>query len=161
MRRTGPNSPSPKRAKNPKRDFLVPLSEAAQAVLAQVPVIGSKGLVFTTNGEVPISGFSKMKHAFDKAVLKELRKSDPRAKAPERWTNHDLRRTARSLMSRAGVPPNHAERAPGHVIAGVQGTYDRYQYAAEKRQAFEALAAQIARILNPQNNVIPMNTGAR
>ena len=86
-----------------KRDFLVPLSEAAQAVLAQVPVIGSKGLVFTTNGEVPISGFSKTKHAFDKAVLKELRKSDPRAKVSERWTNHDLRRTARSLMSRAGV----------------------------------------------------------
>ena len=43
------------------------------------------------------------------AVLTELRKSDPRAKAPERWTNHDLRRTARSLMSRAGVQPNHAE----------------------------------------------------
>lgn len=45
-------------------------------------------------------------------------------------------------MSRAGVPPNHAERALGHVIAGVQGTYDRYQYAAEKRQAFEALAVK-------------------
>ena len=53
-----------------KRDFLVPLSEAAQAVQARVPVIGSKGLVFTTNGEAPISGFSKTKCAFDKAVLK-------------------------------------------------------------------------------------------
>jgi integrase len=120
-----------------KRDFLVPLSEAAQAVLARVPVSGSKGLVFTTYGEAPISGFSKTKRAFDKAVLKELRQSDQHAKAPERWTNHD-RRTARSLMSRAGVPPNHAERALGHVIGGVQGTYDRCQYAAEKRQAFEA-----------------------
>jgi hypothetical protein len=94
------------------------------------------------------------KHAFDKAVLKELRKSDPRAKAPERWTNHDIKRTARSNEPdrRAAQP---SERALGHVIAGVQGTYDRYQYAAEKRQAFEALAAQIARILNPQSNVIP------
>jgi hypothetical protein len=43
----------------------------------------------------------------------------------------------------------------------VQGTYDRYQYATEKRQAFEALATQIARILNPQNNVITMNAGVR
>ena len=94
-------------------------------------------------------------------MLTELRKSDPRAKAPERWTNHDLRRTARSLMSRAGVLPNHAERALGHVIGGVQGIYDRYEYAAEKRQAFEALAAQVDRILNPQDNVIPMSAGVR
>jgi integrase len=139
----------------------VPLSEAAQAVLAQVPIIGSKGLVFTTNGEAPVSGFSKMKHEFDKAVLKELRKSDPRAKAPERWTNHDLRRTARSLMSRARVQSDHAERALGHVIGGVRGIYDRFEYAAEKRQALEALAAQVDRILNPQNNVIPMSVGVR
>jgi integrase len=144
-----------------KLDFLVPLSEAAQAVLAQVPVIGSKGLVFTTNGEAPVSGFSKMKYEFDKAVLKELRKSDPRAKAPERWTNHDLRRTARSLMSRARVQSDHAERALGHVIGGVRGIYDRFEYAAEKRQALEALAAQVDRILYPQNNVIPMSAGVR
>jgi hypothetical protein len=34
---------------------------------------------------------------------------------------HDLRRTARSLMSRAGVRPDIAERALGHAIPGVEG----------------------------------------
>jgi hypothetical protein len=38
---------------------------------------------------------------------------------------HDLRRTARSLMSRAGVAPNIAERCLAHTIRGV---YDRYAY---------------------------------
>ncbi len=72
------------------------------------------------------------------------------------WTLHDLRRTARSLMSRAGVPSDHAERCLGHVMPGVRGTYDRHEYHDEKRRALEALAALIARIVEPQANVVAM-----
>jgi hypothetical protein len=35
----------------------------------------------------------------------------------------------------------------GHVIGGVEGVYDRYSYAAEKRDALEKLAAIIGGIL--------------
>jgi hypothetical protein len=52
--------------------------------------------------------------------------------------------------------PDHVERALGHVIGGVRGVYDRHGYFEEKRDAFEALAAQIERVLNPQPNVVPM-----
>jgi integrase len=69
------------------------------------------------------------------------------------WTLHDLRRTARSLMSRAGVSPDHAERCLGHVIGGVRGTYDRHEYHAEKAQAYAALSELISRIVNPSDNV--------
>jgi hypothetical protein len=44
----------------------------------------------------------------------------------------------------------------GHVIGGVRGVYDRRGYFEEKRRAFEALAAQIERVLNPQPNVVPL-----
>src|SRR5262249_22035809 len=98
--------------------------------------------------------FGHAKRTFDAFLLEELRKADPTAKPLPRWTNHDLRRSARSLMSRAGVPPRHAEMALGHVIPGVEGVYDRHGYHDEKAAAFEALAAQIERILNPQSNVI-------
>jgi Arm DNA-binding domain len=64
------------------------------------------------------------------------------------YTLHDLRRTARSLMSRAGVPSDHAERALGHVIRGVRGVYDRHEYHREKAQAFEMLAGEIERIVS-------------
>jgi hypothetical protein len=37
---------------------------------------------------------------------------------------------------------------PRAIIAGVLGTYDRYQYASEKRQAFEALAVKISIAVN-------------
>lgn len=73
------------------------------------------------------------------------------------WTTHDLRRTARTLMARAGVNEDHAERALGHVIGEVQGVYNKYEYRDEKRVAFETLASQIERILNPPiKNVVPL-----
>src|SRR5947209_12603841 len=75
------------------------------------------------------------------------------------WTIHDLRRTARSLMSRAGVNSDHAERCLGHVIGGVRGTYDRHEYYTEKQLAFEKLASQIERVVSPQQNVVPMARG--
>jgi hypothetical protein len=40
------------------------------------------------------------------------------------------------------------------------GVYDRHGYREEKRRAFEALAQQIERIVNPQPSVVPMRSGA-
>ncbi len=127
-----------------KVDLVRPLSGAAESVLAKLPRIGRRGLVFTTDGERLLGGFSKFRDGLE------------RTSGVTDWTLHDLRRTARSLMSRAGVPSDHAERCLGHVMAGVRGTYDRHEYLEEKRRAFEALAAQIERIVNPQENVVPL-----
>jgi integrase len=139
----------------------------AQNILAgTVTTIGGHSFVFTTSGKTGIGGFSNFKMQFDDRMLTELREAaaqrgDDTAKVVlPRWTIHDLRRTARSLMTQAGVPPDHAERALGHVIGGVRGVYDRHRYREEKRQSFEALAQQIERIVNPQPNVIPMSRGA-
>jgi hypothetical protein len=60
-------------------------------------------------------------------------------------------------MSRAGVPSDHAERCLGHVLPGIRGTYDRHEYLAEKRHAFEALAALIERIVSPADNVVALS----
>ena len=64
-------------------------------------------------------------------------------------------------MSRAGVNADVAERCLGHVIGGVRGIYDRHEYFEEKKRAFELLAGQIERIVNPQANVVPMGGEAR
>jgi integrase len=120
------------------KDHLIPLSAMAQEILPK----GRGDFIFSIDGVRPIQA-SNYKAAFDKA-LPPL----------EHWTLHDLRRTARSLMSRAGVPSDHAERALGHTMEGVRGTYDRHAYSEEKRFAFEALASQIERIVNPQANVV-------
>ena len=70
------------------------------------------------------------------------------------WVLHDLRRSARSLLSRCNVPGDHAERVLGHVIPGVRGTYDRFEYRDEKRDALEKLDALVERILRPGEKVV-------
>jgi integrase len=70
------------------------------------------------------------------------------------WVLHDLRRVARTLLSRAGVSPDTAERCLGHAIVGVRATYDRHSFENEKRAALEALAALVERIARPSDAVV-------
>jgi integrase len=79
-----------------------------------------------------------------------------KAAAIEPFTIHDLRRTARSLMSRAGIQTEISELVLGHSIKGIQKVYDRHSYFEEKGQALSKLAALIERILNPSDNVIAL-----
>jgi integrase len=133
-------------------DHVIPLSQMAISVLEtanngrvetnnNIEPINAQP-VFTANGHQPIGSYSQHKSAIDEAS------------GVSGWVLHDLRRTARSLMSRAGIASDHAERCLGHVIGGVRGVYDRHEYLEEKRLAFEALAAQIDRIVHPRENVI-------
>jgi integrase len=132
-----------------KRDLVRPLSKAAQDLLAARPKIEGGAFIFTNDGRRPLTGYSKPKRKFDAAVLEDLREESPESKPLANWTLHDLRRTARTLLSRASVPSDHAERCLGHVIAGVRGVYDRHQYRDEMARAYEALASTIERIVNP------------
>jgi hypothetical protein len=96
-----------------------------------------------------MNGFSRAKRQFDKAC------------GVDEWTLHDLRRCARSLMSRCGVLSEHAERTLGHALPGVQGIYNRYEFFAEKSDALARLAALIDSIVNPRDNVTPLQKRAQ
>jgi integrase len=126
------------------------LSAIALEIVRAQPRIGANPYVFAGRNGGPFSGFSVTKTAFD-AKLPEL----------EPWVIHDLRRTARSLMARAGVTSEHAERVMGHAIAGVEGIYDRHTYRDEKANALARLATLIDGIVNPRDNVEPMRKRAK
>jgi integrase len=71
------------------------------------------------------------------------------------WTVHDLRRTWRTLASRAGVQTEISERVLGHVVGNaVQQTYDRFQYDGSKQLALHMVVALIERILDPPGDNI-------
>jgi integrase len=123
--------------------MVIPLSQLALSVLPlRLPLSARGEFVWSANGKQALGSYSKHKQAIDQAS------------GVSDWRLHDLRRSARSLMSRAGVPTDHAERSLGHIIGGVRGVYDRYQYLDEKRHAFNALAGLVERIINPTENVV-------
>jgi len=112
------------------------LPTVALDIIQARPRFASSSYVFAGHDSY-IKGFAKLKRALD-------------AKVPiPHWQFHDLRCTARSLMSRAGVRLDVAERVLGHAIRGVEGTYDRHSYREEKAHALNALAGLIETILNP------------
>jgi integrase len=125
-------------------EVTLPLSKAALKVLAEIPRIQDCQYVFTTNGRRPISAFSTLKLWLDLAC------------GVKDWRIHDLRRTSRSLLSRAGVNPDIAERCLGHALPSVRSVYDKHKYVDEMRQAFEALSAQIAAIVGPQSKAVAL-----
>jgi integrase len=121
-----------------KRDHLVPLSPAAQALLAKLPPIAGCEFVFTNDGKRAVGGFSRGKAKLDEAS------------GVTGWRLHDLRRVSRSLMSAADVDRDTAERCLGHRVGGIlDQTYDKFEYREQKAIAFEKLAARIECIVNP------------
>ena len=121
------------------------LPDMARRIIDAQPRFDSNPFVFAGRSDGPINGFSKMKARLD------------RLSGVSGWRLHDLRRTARSLMSRAGVPSEHAERVMGHAITGVEGVYDRHAYRREKADALKKLAALVDSIAHPRTaDVLPM-----
>jgi integrase len=131
-----------------KTKIVRPLSKAAQAILAEQPQIDGCPYVFASStGLTPIGQFSAPKARLDAAS------------GVRDWRIHDLRRTARSLLSRAGVNSDVAEKCLGHSRGDLIERYDQHKYLAEMRHAFEALAAQIERIVHtPAADVADMAT---
>ncbi len=150
----------PKERYKTGRDHVIPLSARARELIASAaPAKSAKNAHFvfsTTGGAKAFSGFSKAKADLDKKIA-ELREREGRP-AMQQWQFHDLRRTARTLLARAGVRDDIAERCLGHVIKGVEKVYNRHAYLDEKRAAFDALAALVSRILNPVANVRELAT---
>jgi integrase len=135
------------RTKNSKPQ-LVPLSRAAIEVLDQIAG-GSdwprRGLVFSTTGRTPISGFSKAKRKLDAAVEAQLGARCPVAT----WRVHDIRRTAATGLQRLGVRFEVTEAVLNHLSgakSGVAGVYQRHDWADEKRAALDSWAEHLAAI---------------
>jgi len=127
------------------------LPPAQAAIIDSLPVWpGRDALIFTLDGKAAVSNLARCKSKLDAAMLAALQQNDPDATLPH-WTIHDLRRTARSLMSRAGVLPNISERVLGHVMPGVEGVYDQHDYLAEKYDALVKLAATVDGIVNSRS----------
>ncbi len=129
----------------------IALPQIALDVIQAQPRIDKNPHVFASGSKKCFNSWSQRKQELDEKL------SDM---AP--WVIHDLRRTARSLMSRADVRPDIAERVLGHAIPGVEGVYDRHRYDEQKADALNRLAALIETIVDPPKaNVVALQRRRR
>ena len=121
----------PERNLKGERDHRVFLSVTAKELIGE-----AKGYIFPGEHTEHIKG----------GVLSRLIIRNDYYGLP-RWTPHDLRRSARTHMSRLRVPSEHAEAVLNHAKQGMVKVYDQYEYDAEKREALQAWERELLRLV--------------
>lgn len=132
------------RAKN-GHPITLPLGPSALAELNAVWPVREPGRGWRLLGDIAgsgLRGFSKLKGRVDELS------------GVSGWRWHDLRRTARTGMTRLGVPREHAEAALNHVSgrSALERTYDRHDYAAEVIAALGRWQAHVAGLISEQSS---------
>ena len=72
----------------------------------------------------------------------------------DHFTPHDLRRTAASQMTSAGISRLTVSKVLNHAENGITAVYDRHSYDQEKLQALERWAATFERIIEPPDGQV-------
>jgi integrase len=137
----------PRSSTKNNRAHEVPLAPAALSILKALPKLHDE-LVFTTNGRVPVAGFSMAKRRLDTAVAAQ--RADGNLPSIVDWHLHDLRRTMASGMARLRVAPHVIEKVLNHqtgAISGVAAIYNRHNYQDEKRQALETWSSYVSDLI--------------
>ncbi len=125
------------------RDHLVPLADPAWAIVQELPRgEGGDFMMSSTNGEKPVSGFSKGKQRLDRLALVEIQRDDPEAElAP--WRTHDLRVTCETRLADLGADPEIRDAVLSHAKPGLQKIYNKHDYLDQKRAALTTYADHV------------------
>jgi integrase len=123
--------------------------DASAAKRAIEELRAGQSLVLPGLRGTPFAGWSKCKRALDRAIIESRQKAaasgtTPAPLAP--WSVHDLRRTVATGLQRLGVRLEVTEAILNHISGsrgGIAGVYQRHDWAAEKRAALDAWAAQM------------------
>jgi integrase len=117
----------PSRVKN-GREFTLPLSTQAHAILSALPRRNSTDHLFGARG---FMDFGAAKAKLDQRM------------GFADWRLHDLRRSAATYMGELGIQPHHIEAVLNHYSrhrSGVAGVYQRAKYFPEMRDALQKWA---------------------
>lgn len=147
------------RTKNGK-GYAVPLAPLAMAEVDAVWPAGGDDcgadwrMLGSINGN-GFRGFSKLKARIDATIASNRAKDSAglEVRPMPAWRWHDLRRTARTGMTRLGIPRDHAEAAINHVSGRtkIERTYDLHDYAEEIISALGRWQAHVAGLVTVQS----------
>lgn len=152
------------RAKN-GREHLIPLSGLALQILTESAPNEAGYILPSSLTDRPYRGQS-IDHAtrflFDPRPKKKAHHkvgAPPLAGLMERFTPHDLRRTAATRMRELGISRGDVKMVLNHAERDVTARYDRYDGLAEKRRALDIWAKRLQQIIageEPVENVVEL-----
>jgi integrase len=134
-------------------DLRVPLEGRAKQIVLE--------LLASTPADIPWLFASKSKSGVVQGQTQAYMQSkvhymQPYSKAREdhirkrmtvtHWSPHDLRRTGRTMLAAMGCPREIGEAILGHVLPGVEGDYNLYQYDAERRMWLKRLSDRLEQL---------------
>ena len=134
-------------------DHLIPLSKPVLKILQRRKSGYPERVSWKNDSEYVFPSRHNRQAGHTKSVNR-LRKKIQQDSGIIGWTSHDLRRTARTLMSRLSIPHHVRERVLNHSVGKIQATYDRYDYLEEKRKALDLLGQEIVKITGPALKVL-------
>lgn len=145
------------------RAHVVHLSPFAVGMVCRLIALGKgSAYLLPARGSEPVEGEDNDDRHIGAAVIgKQLRDRQRvapvrgRAKASDalrlargEWTAHDLRRTAATMMRGLGASSDAVEKCLNHAPQGLVAVYQRDELLGERRAAFEALGAELERLMS-------------
>lgn len=104
------------------------------------------------SGPVCIKSFGKQladrQRSDSERFMNRTKAVDALVLAGGRWTAHDLRRTASTMMSRLGISEDAINESLNHIKQGMSGIYNQDRREAEQARAFDALGANLEAIFS-------------
>ena len=146
-----------------QRDHTIHLSDFALRQFAELAALREAdratgeplAWVFPNNrgtGPVCIKSFGKQladrQRGAEGRMMNRTVAVDALAMPGGRWTAHDLRRTASTLMSQLGISNDVINECQNHIKQGMSGVYIQDRREAEQVRAFDALGSKLAAIVS-------------
>lgn len=120
-----------------------------------------------STGHLDIKTFGKQladrQRQGEKPMKNRATKTDVLQLSGGRWTAHDLRRTAATLMAQLGISTDVIDECLNHMIQSrVARVYIRDRREADQARAFDALGAKLQTLISGEvaSNVVPLSEAA-
>jgi integrase len=150
--------------------WMIPKAHAKNGEMQEVPLTPMaldlfRQLHAITGGKARVlPGAWCHKHpdrCLSEAALSKAMRRNQKHFGLERFTTHDLRRTAATMMGSLGVKRLHLKKVLNHTVSDITEVYDRHDYMEMKRNALNLWAEHLQTILDaPDSNVVPFRKQA-
>jgi len=130
--------------------FLIGLTELMIELIESVPNVPGAPLIFSGSRGGVTFQFDKFVKEVRELVADYLRRHghiEPDGEV-ERWTLHDLRRTARTIWGKLKVPPDIRERLLNHRQDDMVAVYDQWEYLDEKREGLQVWSDYVSNLVS-------------